>query len=50
VELYNIYPSPNNIHVIKSRRKRWAGNVAHMADRRGACRILVGKPEEKETT
>jgi len=35
--------------VIKSRRKRWAGNVALMADRRDACRILVGKPEEKET-
>jgi hypothetical protein len=24
---------------------RWAGHVASMGERRGACRILVGKPE-----
>jgi len=29
---------------------RWAGNLARMADKRGACRILMGKPEGKETT
>jgi len=27
--------------------KRWAGHVARMEDGRGACRILVGKPEGK---
>jgi hypothetical protein len=32
--------------MIKSRRMRWAGHVAH-ADKRNACRILVGKPEGK---
>jgi len=26
---------------------RWAGNVAHTGERRGACRVLVGKPEGK---
>jgi hypothetical protein len=31
--------------VIKSRRLRWGGHVARMGDRRGACGILVGKPE-----
>jgi len=31
--------------VIKSRRIRWAGHVAHMGKRRGAYRILVGRPE-----
>ncbi len=41
--LYDLY-SPN-IWVIKSRRMRWAGHVAHMEKRRGACRILVGRPE-----
>jgi len=30
--------------VIKSRR-RWAGHVAHMGDRRGAYRVLVGRRE-----
>jgi len=26
---------------------RWVGHVAHMGERRGVCRILVGKPEGK---
>jgi hypothetical protein len=30
--------------VIKSRRLRWAGNVARMGERRGAYRVLVGIP------
>jgi hypothetical protein len=45
-ELYTLYPSPNIIRVIKSRRLRWARHVAHMWDRRGAHRVLEGKPEE----
>jgi hypothetical protein len=43
-ELYALY-SPNIIRVIKPRRLRWAGHVAHMGERRGAYRALVGKPE-----
>jgi len=31
----------------ESRRMRWAGHMAHMGDRRGAYRLLVGRPEEK---
>jgi hypothetical protein len=45
-ELYDLY-SPNIIRMIKSRRMRWAGLVARMRERRGAYRILVGKPEGK---
>jgi len=30
--------------VIKSRRTRRAGHAAHMGKRRGAYRILVGRP------
>ena len=26
---------------------RWAGHVARMGERRGVCRVLVGKPEGK---
>jgi len=26
---------------------RWAGNVAHMGERRGVYRVWVGKPEGK---
>ena len=33
--------------VIKSRRMRWAGHVAHMGEERGAYRVLVGKLEGK---
>jgi len=44
-ELNNLYSSPNILRVIKSRRMRWAGHVAHMVEGRGVCRVLVGKPE-----
>jgi len=33
--------------VTKSRRMRWAWHVAHMGERRGVYRVLVGKPEGK---
>jgi hypothetical protein len=39
--------SPNIVRVIKSRRMRWAGHVALMAEGRGVYRVLVGKPEGK---
>jgi hypothetical protein len=44
-ELNDLYSSPNIIRVIKSRKIRWTGHVAHMGERRGAYRILVGRPE-----
>jgi hypothetical protein len=47
-ELYALYSSPNIIRVIKSRRLRWAGHVARMGARRGAYRVLVGKPEGRK--
>jgi len=46
-ELNDSYPLPNIIRVIKSRRMRWAGHVAHMGQRRGVYRVLVGKSGEK---
>ena len=33
------------MRVIKSRRMRWAGNVARMGEEKGAYRVLVEKPE-----
>ena len=44
-ELNYLYSSPNIVRVIKSRRMRWAGHVAHIGDGRGVYRVLVGKPE-----
>jgi hypothetical protein len=43
--LYALYFLPNIIRAIKSRRLRWAGNVARMGKRRGAYRALVEKPK-----
>ena len=33
------------MRVIKSRRMRWAGHMAHMGEERGVYRVLAGKPE-----
>jgi hypothetical protein len=32
---------------LEARRMRWTGHVAHMGERRGVYRVLVGKPERK---
>jgi len=34
-ELNEMHSSPNIVRVIKSRKMRWAGHVAHMGERRG---------------
>ena len=44
-ELNDLYCSPNIVLVVKSRRMRWAGNVAFMGEKKGVYRILVGRPE-----
>jgi len=49
-EVNDLYSSPNIVRVIKSRRMRWVGHVARMGEERGVYRVLVGKPEGKETT
>ena len=46
-ELTDLFSSPTIVRVLKSRRMRWVGHVAHMGERRGVRRILVGKPEGK---
>jgi hypothetical protein len=44
-ELHNLY-TPNIIRMINS-RLRGTGHVTRMGEKRNACRVLVGKPEEK---
>jgi hypothetical protein len=46
-ELRNLYSSLSIIKMIKSRKMRWAGHVARMAEKRNAYRLLVEKPEER---
>jgi hypothetical protein len=46
-ELNDLYCSPRNIRLFKSRRMGWARNVAHIGERTDVWRVLVGKPEGK---
>jgi hypothetical protein len=48
-ELNYLYSLPNTVRVVKSRRMRWARHVARMGEERGVHRVLVGKPEGKES-
>jgi hypothetical protein len=49
-ELHILYSSLDIIRQIKSRRMRWEGHVACMGEGRNMYRVLVEKPEGKETT
>jgi hypothetical protein len=42
-ELNDLYPLPNIVRVVKSKRMRWAGHV----EERVVYKVLVGKPEGK---
>jgi hypothetical protein len=42
-EFHSLYSSPNIDRVIKSRRLKWAGHVAHMGEGRSVYRVLVGR-------
>jgi len=46
-ELNDLYPSPNIVWVIKSKRMRWASHVARMGQSRGVYRVLMGTSERK---
>ena len=46
-ELSDLYSLPSIVRVVKSRRMRRTGHVAHMAEGRGVHRVLVGKSEGK---
>jgi len=46
-ELNDLYSTPIIFRLIKSRRMRWAVHAVRMGEKRGVCKVLVGKPEEK---
>ena len=46
-EVNDLYPSPNIIRVIKSRKTFWAGYIANKREKSCAYRVFVGKPEGK---
>ena len=47
--LNDLYSSPNIVRVIKSRRMRWAGHVAHMGEERGCIGFWWGNRREGTT-
>jgi hypothetical protein len=46
-ELHNLYPLPDIIRQIKSRRIRWAGRVARMREDRKVYKVLLESPKER---
>jgi hypothetical protein len=49
-ELLTLYLSQNIIRLMKSRRIRWAGNVARIGEVRKIVQCFGGKTKKKETT
>ena len=45
---FTLYCSPNIVRVIKSRRMRWAGHVAHMGEERGCIGSWWGNQRERD--
>jgi len=41
--LNDLHSSTGIIRVIKTRKFKWVGHVAHRGERRNACGVLVGK-------
>jgi hypothetical protein len=46
-KLNDLYCSINIVRLTKSIGMRWAGHVALVEERRGVCRVFVGKSEGK---
>jgi len=44
-ELHGLYDSPDVMKIMKSRRLRWAGNVARTEGRRRLYSIAIGRPD-----
>jgi len=47
-ELNDLYSSPNNVRVIKSRRMGWAGHVARMDEESGCIGSWWGNRRERD--
>jgi hypothetical protein len=50
MELHNLYSSPSIIRMIQVKEDEMGRAGSKNGEKRNACRILVEKPEGKETT
>jgi hypothetical protein len=48
-ELRDLFPSPRIVKIIKSRRMRWVGHVALIAEEGVGSLLLVAEPEVKKS-
>jgi hypothetical protein len=48
-ELHNLFSVPNMIRRIKSKLVRWGGHIARICRERNAYRVLMLKPQGKES-
>jgi hypothetical protein len=46
-ELHNLWPKPNVIRVVRSRKIGWAAYIACMRNKKNSFKILICQPEEK---
>jgi hypothetical protein len=46
-ELYDLYSSPNTMRVFQIKKNKMSGIHSTCGEKRGADRVLVGKPEVK---
>jgi hypothetical protein len=46
-DLQDLYSSSDVITIFKSKRVRWAEGLARVGEKRNACRLPAGKPEER---
>ena len=46
-EVHSLYRLPNLVRAIKSRRLKWASQVARMEEGKNAFKILTGTPQER---
>jgi hypothetical protein len=47
-DLHNMYSSPNNVRVIKSRGMRWTGHVAPKGKEKVVTGFWVGGPKRRD--
>jgi hypothetical protein len=46
-KLHDMHSSTNNIRIIKLKKMKWVGHLAHIGEKRNGYRVFVGTPKRK---